>query len=232
MVAGDSGPQCGVSSSRRFKDDRIVGGTEAKDAEYPWQVSVQRKKDNFHFCGGSLIAPDIIVTAGHCVDSTSPDTISVQGGLLDLRDPPSYSQRRSVSQIVVHSGYNDVNNDIALLKLETPFDLAASEGHIGAVCLPPPDYRIRGQVVVTGWGSTRMGGPGSPKLMTVTVPVQGNLACTGDSGGGPAVQRNSGLYTLVGIVSFGLGCAIFPGFYTRVPTYIPWITENVAALQS
>ncbi|KAH8022992.1 hypothetical protein HPB51_009596 [Rhipicephalus microplus] len=185
LPAGDSGPQCGVSSSRRFKDDRIVGGTEAKDAEYPWQVSVQRKKDNFHFCGGSLIAPDIIVTAGHCVDSTSPDTISVQGGLLDLRDPPSYSQRRSVSRIVVHSGYNDVSNDIALLKLETPFDLAASEGHIGA----------------------------------------------GDSGG-PAVQRNSGLYTLVGIVSFGLGCAIFPGFYTRVPTYIPWITENVAALQS
>ncbi|KAL1423029.1 hypothetical protein MTO96_021421 [Rhipicephalus appendiculatus] len=212
------------------------------------KVSVQRKRDNFHFCGGSVIAPDIIVTAGHCVDSTSPDTISVQGGLLDLENPPSYSQRRSVSRIVVHSNYNDVNNDIALLKLETPFDLAASEGRIGAVCLPPANYRIRGQVVVTGWGSTRMGGPGSPKLMTVSVPVQGTLVCTASGlssynsttmfcAGVPgrdflSVQRNSGLYTLVGIVSFGLGCAIFPGFYTRVPTYVPWITENVAALQS
>ncbi|KAK8761460.1 hypothetical protein V5799_027267 [Amblyomma americanum] len=98
------------------------------------------------------------------------------------------------------------------------------------------------------------GGPSSPTLRTVTVPVQGLFACTasgltsynsttmfcagipgrdscqGDSGG-PAVQRNSGLYALVGITSFGLGCGIFPGFYTRVTAFIPWIAENMAALR-
>ncbi|XP_013793149.1 clotting factor B-like isoform X1 [Limulus polyphemus] len=52
-------------------------------------------------------------------------------------------------------------------------------------------------------------------------------ACQGDSGG-PLVLEESGRWTLVGIVSFGLNCAEpgYPGVYTRVSHYIRWIAAN------
>ncbi|KAM7314934.1 trypsin-1-like [Ixodes scapularis] len=59
----------------------------------------------------------------------------------------------------------------------------------------------------------------------------GKDSCQGDSGG-PAVQKESGSSILVGVVSFGLGCAVTPGVYTRVPAYTLWIPENIAKLQS
>ncbi|XP_077565118.1 trypsin-1-like [Haemaphysalis longicornis] len=237
----DVEPQCGTSGLPKSKDDRIVGGTAAKEAEFPWQVSIQTKSDSDHFCGGSVIAPDIILTAAHCVDDTTADTLSVQAGLLDLKNPPSYSQRRSVAGLIVHESFSRMSNDIAVLRLDSPFNLTASGGHIGTVCLPPVGYSLRGSVTVTGWGTTSSGGPSSSKLLAVSVPVQGNVvcrlsgltsynsttmfcagilgrdSCQGDSGG-PAVQRKDGVSTLVGIVSFGLGCGVVPGFYTRVST--------------
>ncbi|XP_040071187.1 chymotrypsinogen 2-like [Ixodes scapularis] len=156
-----NGEKCGTSLN---KGGRIVGGRNATEGEFPWMVAIQ---DAFgsHFCGGSIIEPDIVVTAAHCLRGIVPANIQVQAGLLDLNNPPNYSQVRNVQKFAAHESFDMWSNegkpnDIALLKLAEPFDFGESEGHIGAVCLPAKDRPLEGDVVVTGWGLTSQGNRG------------------------------------------------------------------------
>ncbi|XP_029829668.3 trypsin-1-like [Ixodes scapularis] len=248
------GDRCGASL---VKGGGIVGGRNATEGEFPWQVSLQRKNSRKHFCGGSIIKPDIIVTAAHCLRRKHPRHIVVQAGLLDLDNPPSYSQLRDVRKFAIHNSYHFPANDIALLKLAAPFDFKKSKGHIGTVCLPKKDRPCKGSVEVTGWGYKSTGGPSSPHLLGVSVPVISHkicnlttlrrynskiMFCAGDprmdscqeDSGGPAVQKESGSSILVGVVSYGKGCAVAPvyGVFTRVPAYTDWISATIAKLQS
>ncbi|XP_042146130.1 trypsin-1-like [Ixodes scapularis] len=79
----------------------------------------------------------------------------------------------------VHSGFGfwTFRNDIALLKLEKPLDIASSEGYIGTICLPPKGHKVEGDVIVSGWGTTREGGMGSDILKAVSVPALGDGMC-------------------------------------------------------
>ncbi|CAN8013912.1 unnamed protein product, partial [Ixodes persulcatus] len=211
-----------------------------------------------YLCGGSIIKPDIVVTAAHCLEG-HPGGVLVRAGLLDLNNPPKYSQLCHVQRFAVHKSYIYPigSNDIALLKLVEPFDFGKSQGHIGAVCLPAKDRPLENNVVVTGWGDTSYGGPASSHLLAVSVPVLSSMtcasqpeiiydskimfcagspgkdSCSGDSGG-PAVVKESEPAILVGVVSFGHGCAEAPayGVYTRVPAFTAWIAENIVKLQS
>ncbi|CAN7980257.1 unnamed protein product, partial [Ixodes pacificus] len=213
-------------------------------------VSLQWKGSRKHFCGGSIIEPDIVVTAAHCLQGEEPGGIEVRAGLLDLNNPPRYSQRRDVQKFAVHESHAGEANDIALLKLEVPFNFTESPGHIGTVCLPAKHRSLENNVVVTGWGATKHGGPTTSRLLTVSLPVKscndeyrfdstimfcagspGKDSCKGDSGG-PAVQKESGSFILVGVVSDGRVCGKFPGIYVRVSAYTVWISENILKLQS
>ena len=66
---------------RELKESRIIGGTRAMDGEYPYAVSLQDEKGQF--CGASLIAPDMLLTAAHCKQNKS---IKAVIGRYDLRD--------------------------------------------------------------------------------------------------------------------------------------------------
>ena len=114
---------------------------------------------------------------------------------------------------------------------------------------------------VTGWGTTRSGGSTSAVLMQAQVPLissgdcanqsaypssklssnmicagypqGGKDSCQGDSGGPLVVPSGQGGHVLAGIVSWGAGCAApdFPGVYTRVANYQPWLqTQTQLAL--
>jgi len=145
-------------------------------------------------------------------------------------------------------------NDIAILKLDRDAEL---DEHVIPACLPSNENElyIGKTAKVSGWGDLDYNGDGSDVLMetNVTIIAQSDEkckkpgilwekpltqmcayedktdTCQGDSGGPMAVQED-GKYTVVGVVSYGRGCALpgYAGVYARVTKYLPWIKKNIA----
>ncbi len=224
---------------------RVVGGIPATAGAWPWQVALEygssQYPDSFAwFCGGSLIAPNWVLTAAHCVVEggvvDAPENLRVRGGTLTVN---SGGQIASVSRVIAHPGYDEatVDNDIALLQLATPLPFGTV-----APMLPgqePTLGREGGLATVTGWGHTWFGGSGSPVLMQANVPLISSLSCAhgynyqayeitdnmicagyahggkdscqGDSGGPLVVPDGQGGWRQAGVVSWGNGCAD-PGY--------------------
>ncbi|XP_076205080.1 LOW QUALITY PROTEIN: chymotrypsinogen 2-like [Aptenodytes patagonicus] len=234
--------------------NRIINGEPAVPGFWPWQVSLQRY-DNFHFCGGSLISENWVVTAVHCGVRTT-DTMVV--GAYDQTSPSPDEQRLTIEKIppvFKNPRFNmlTIHDDITLLKLATPARLSA---RVSPVCLPQAtDYFPGGMTcVTTGWGLTDPNASGTlAVLQQVALPLLTNAqckqywgyriadvmvctgansasSCMGDSGG-PLVCQKDGTWTLVGIVSWGSSTCDpnMPGIYARVTMLCNWINSILAA---
>lgn len=247
-VAGSPAVAMPTASNRR-----IVGGISATIGRHPWQVALNvRYGSGLGFCGGSLVAPRWVVTAAHCLPpAIKPGDVSVKAGVTDYAREGEWI---SVERIVRHEGYDQRSNDndIALLKIASsttgrPIPLASETEPL-----------TNGQLLeVTGWGATSDGGAATTRLQKVAVPFVTNDtcnksgsynstitprmicagsrsggvdACQGDSGG-PLVNRQGSGPVLVGVVSFGEGCArkLKYGVYTRVSQFRTWIDRIVGA---
>ncbi len=163
----------------------------------------------------------------------------------NLNSNEGTEQSRSVSQVIRHPNYNanTMANDVAVMRVSSPFTL---NSNVAAATLPSASFNPASNLVVAGWGTLSSGGNLPTILMKVTVPLvsaatcrnaygsqitsgmlcagtAGKDSCQGDSGG-PLMSGN----TLVGIVSWGYGCAAagYPGVYTNVPTYSSWIQQQ------
>ena len=64
---------CGIRPSTR-----IVGGVDSSHGDWPWQAMLTSSPNGYVFCGGSLAAPQWLVTASHCVKGTSAASIYVR----------------------------------------------------------------------------------------------------------------------------------------------------------
>ncbi|XP_021963112.1 trypsin-1 isoform X2 [Folsomia candida] len=166
------------------------------------------------------------------------------------------TQKLAVEKIIMHPYYDrkTINNDIALLKLTEHVQL---DNVVVPACLPANnDYSFEGiEGTVAGWGATTEGSGVSSTINKVEVPIisnedcnsktkyvgkiSENMLCAGDieqggkdscqgDSGGPLTIANGGRRTLVGIVSWGYGCArpLSPGVYTRTGRYSQWIVAN------
>ncbi|XP_021187378.3 proclotting enzyme [Helicoverpa armigera] len=162
---------------------------------------------------------------------------------------------RKIKRVVRHRGFDmrTLYNDVAVLTIDQPVSFTKN---IRPICLPVAGRSTyQGKVAtVIGWGSLRESGPQPSVLQEVSIPVWSNQecklkyggaapggivehmlcagkasmdSCSGDSGG-PLMVNENGRWTQVGIVSWGIGCGKgqYPGVYTRVTYFLPWIQKN------
>ncbi|KAK9300704.1 hypothetical protein QLX08_006729 [Tetragonisca angustula] len=231
-------------------DPRIVNGENAKEGEIPYQVSLQNKDSSFHFCGGSVLNENYVITAAHCTKGRTPDSIKVVAGTINLT---KLGSEHPVANIIIHENYNAADswrNDISLLKVSKKF---VKSKVISFVPLPSPSDVIKTNdvAVVSGWGRLRQGGPTTVNLQRVNIliadqeyckhiynkahynvydtqvcaydPKVEKGSCNGDSGGPLTVNGK-----LVGLVSWAMGCALtdYPTVYTRVSSHLNWIKAH------
>ncbi|KAF5900282.1 plasminogen isoform X2, partial [Clarias magur] len=165
-------PKCGTPTVKpRRCFGRIVGGCISKPHSWPWQISL-RTNTGLHFCGGTLINPQWVLTAAHCLErSMRPSAYKVYMGIHTERATESSKQIFDLEKIVKEPA----GADIALLKLQKP---AVINDKVSTVCLPEKDYIVPSgtECYVTGWGETQ-GTGGDGTLKETGFPVIENKVC-------------------------------------------------------
>lgn len=127
----------------------IVGGTVADPGYWPWQVAVLDRKKRL-ICGGTLISNEFILTAAHCVTNY----MNIVAGEYNLIEKEGYEQERRVVRAFKHPQYNknNVDNDIALLKVDPPLEYTQK---VWPACLPEPSEELKPELIakIVGWGA-------------------------------------------------------------------------------
>ncbi|XP_075975851.1 trypsin, alkaline A-like [Anticarsia gemmatalis] len=229
---------------------RIIGGTETSITNYPEMVSLLFAPDQInhkHDCGGIILNQRSVLTAAHCVvfHPHLPHMSRLRVGS-DFAN--SGGSVYNVVHIELHPNYNiaSMDSDLAVLRSATliRYGTGIQPATLGG-------YTVDDNEVVwaTGWGMTEHG-EYSEHLRHVQVwtinqdicraryppgRITDNMLCSGwlDVGGRDQCQGDSGgpLYhhrAVVGVCSFGLGCALprYPGVNVRVSRFIDWIRDN------
>ncbi|XP_041480192.1 uncharacterized protein LOC121427594 isoform X25 [Lytechinus variegatus] len=239
-----------ICGTRPVLNERIVGGEDSVLGEWPWIGSLQRSSAG-HQCAASIISRDLAITAAHCVGLF--DYINV--GVISKSTASPY-QHISLVDVISHPDFMRANrgDDIAVLRLLDP--IPEFNDYVRPICLATFEDEINNYKTcyVSGWGALEEGGPSPDILQDAIVGLisdedcassytsfssesmicAGYLAggvdtCQGDSGGPLMCEGTDGRWHLVGITSFGNGCARpdNPGVYTRVSRYIDFISTVI-----
>ena len=251
---------------------RIIGGNDADAGEWPATVgllftevynarlaagdTVGIAQFQAQFCAGTLLAPNWVLTAAHCVHDVNNQPlpaaeIFILAGVTDLTDD---GQQRQLNNIIVHPSYNPLSfdSDIALLELASDTVPPAAE-----IPLYQGDPAVGSDVTVVGWGDTTNSLGVFPFILQEVVvqvvsttdcntayngAITDNMICAAAAGkdscgadsGGPMMALQDGVFRQIGIVSFGNECALpdFPGVYTRVDRFSTWVNDVITGALS
>lgn len=225
--------------------ESIVGGQNAAEGDAPYQISLQTLTGS-HLCGGAIVAPNWILTAGHCVSGWPAGRLQVAVGSIRYTQPGALHYP---AHIYLHCSFDrpKYQNDIALLRLNESivFDALTQPVPLAAEAWP----RGTSQLQFFGWGrqsaagdtptrlqrvqqqhitrqecESRLAGYDDVELGACQVCVFRQLnigACHGDSGG-PLIYND----TLIGILNFMVPCAQgVPDIFMSVRYYTDWMRQ-------
>lgn len=238
---------------------RIVNGNDVEEpGTYPWQ-GILTVNGRFA-CGCTLITPLHVLTAAHCTYGRSPSVLGLIFGRhnFTLDNTEASEQRRNAVKITQHPQLNvtKLDFDFSIIKLDSPISIT---DYVEPACLPRDgsnDYGGGTHAIVTGWGSLQASEMRRPEILQqIKIPTWnkntcGNFkptqitenmlcaggeekdACQGDSGGPLVTLNGNDLYVLIGVTSWGIGCATpgYPGVYARVTSALPWIRKEIPEL--
>ncbi|KAJ8967876.1 hypothetical protein NQ317_016088 [Molorchus minor] len=246
---------CGAKNGYQDQE-RIVGGHNADVNEWPWIAALFNGGRQF-CGGSLIDNIHILSAAHCVAHMSSWDVarLTVRLGDHNIRTNSEIKHiEKRVKRVVRHRGFDPrtLYNDIAILTLDSAVDFSKQ---VRPVCLPSGSGGHTGKTgTVIGWGSLRESGPQPAILQEVNIPIWSNRdcklkygpaapggivdhmlcagqanrdSCSGDSGG--PLMINNGKWTQIGIVSWGIGCGKgqYPGVYTRVEHFLPWIYKNL-----
>ncbi|KAI9294678.1 trypsin-like serine protease [Neoconidiobolus thromboides FSU 785] len=235
-------------------DSRIIGGFTVTTRKYPFLVSIQDKSIG-HLCGGTIMNSQLIITAGHCLIEREKESMRIKYGdnelkkmkyelsILQLIIHPNYNKLSN----------GEVINDIGLIQFNK--EDGVGDGDLSFISnISSNDLTLDNELVkVVGWGYTEEDGIVSNELNEVDLTTLntntckqhwkyinsynticawkkegGKDGCQGDSGG-PLLLLNSNTneYTIIGIISNGIGCGEkeMPSVYTRIYYYKYWLQQ-------
>jgi len=209
----------------------IVGGVDVPRGEIPYQISFRRGSS--HFCGGSIIDKQWVVTAAHCVPrNRDPRGLNILAGANRLNDVANGTVVE-LAAIFIHPNFtlrngppSFIKDDVSLLKLKEPLTFSK---YIAPIKLPSSSYQATGKAQVSGYGRTKRS-PQTPILQKIELDlitdelcrelykprgnqipdsdlcgrdIEGKKAHCHGDSGGP--WANATTNTLVGVVSWGPG---------------------------
>ncbi|OWK03985.1 hypothetical protein Celaphus_00014086, partial [Cervus elaphus hippelaphus] len=227
---------------------RISSWRNSTVGGHPWQVSL--KLDGHHFCGGSLIQDDLVVTAVHCLISLNEKQIkslTVTAGEYNLFQKDEEEQNIPVSKVIIHPEYNRLGYmsfNIALLYLKLKVKFGTT---VQPICIPHRGDKFEEGILcmASGWGKTSETSEYSNILQEVEVPIMDDRTCGTLLRGmnlpplGRDVLRDDGAWVLAGITSWAAGCTrvwnpfrnkqrkVSPGIFSKVFVLMDFITQTM-----
>lgn len=227
---------------------RIIGGNLATRGSWPWKISLKmldKNKIGKHFCSGTLIYPQYVITVAHCVYNRNRLSF-----IIEVEDGKGLYY---LSDLIFHPDFSETElvNDIAILKLNRPID------HVEKICLPDSNFTqvFDKDLVLIGRGSTtgKRNIPSKNLFQTIlkvknsdSICSTSNLtycalssdgssnACFGDSGS-PLMYFTNGRWYLYGLTSYIFSSSkrclpYYPSFFTAIPSYLDWIGSAIATM--